>query len=134
MAFKFLKNIGGAASSKSAATKDLEHQNQLVRPRRSVSKNIDDCYKPFFVGDEAPTGFRKAVETSGVRYICQQVPGRTNYFYSTMFDENYGIPIYSAYRLKQGEPDKFGTAERKGSEKWREEAGNLFGRTRYTRN
>lgn len=122
--FIFLYNIGYAASSKGAVTKD---ENQLIRPRRSaVSEDVEVCYNSFVVGGIAPLGFRKGGKPWDIRYICQQVPGNPTFFYSTMFDQKYGIPIYSAYVLKQGEPDKFGTAERKGSEKWREEPGNLF--------
>lgn len=44
-----------------------------------------------------------------------------------MFDLNYGIPIYSAYVVRQEQVGQIGTAERTGIDPWRQEAGKVFG-------
>ena len=55
--------------------------------------------------------------------ICQQVPDNTaDFFYSTMFDVDFGIPIYSAYVVRQAQASLFGTAQR-GVDNWRQEDG-----------
>ena len=94
--------------------------------RRSfVSTNVTDCYKHFFAGTQPPSGFRK--DHKNIRYICQQVPNDTeDYFYSTMFDVDYGIPIYSAYVVRQAQVSQFGTAQRVGVDNWRQEDGKLL--------
>ena len=44
-----------------------------------------------------------------MRYICQQVPGQRGhqgpFYYATMYDEDAGIPVYSAYVLHSGNTD-----------------------------
>ena len=59
------------------------------------------CYTQFFVSGKPPKGLRKP-EDPDIRYICQppepvQVPEHT--YYATMFDESYGIAVFSAYIL-----------------------------------
>ena len=114
----------GDELNKNDAT-DVQSENQLVRPRRSVvSKTIQSCYKQFVAGKQPPSGFRK--KDTDIRYICQQVPGDiVHYFYSTMFDLNYGIPIYSAYVVFQAQASQFGTVKRTAKDKWRQEKGKL---------
>ena len=116
--------IGGEELNKKDAT-DVQDENQLVRPRRSVvSKTIRDCYKPFVAGNQPPSGFRQ--DHTNIRYICQQAPDDpVTYFYSTMFDLNYGIPVYSAYVVFQAQASQFGKVNRTGREKWRQEPGKL---------
>ncbi|KAK2548834.1 hypothetical protein P5673_030877 [Acropora cervicornis] len=110
----------GEEVSKNDATVDQD-ENQLVRPRRSVvSKTIRDCYKKFVAGNQPPSGFRQ--DHTNIRYICQQVPGDpVTYYYSTMFDLNYGIPVYSAYVVLQKQASQFGKVHRTGREEWRQE-------------
>ncbi|XP_068714000.1 nuclease-like isoform X2 [Montipora foliosa] len=86
-----------------------------------VSTTIQKSCKSFFAGQKPPSGFRKS--TTNIRFICQQAPGNTvNFFYSTKFDQNYGIPIYSAYVVSQAEASQFGKAKRP-SATWRREKG-----------
>lgn len=103
--------------------KDVQNENQLVRPRRSVvSTTIQSCYTGFVAGNRPPSGFRGS--HTNIRYICQQVPPNTvDYFYSTMFDLNYGIPVYSAYVVSQAQASQFGTAKRTSVDTWRQEGG-----------
>lgn len=105
---------------------DVQYGNQLVRPRRSVvSTTVTDCYKGFFASKTPPSGFRK--DHTNIRYICQQVPGNTaDYFYSTMFDVNYGIPIYSAYVIRPAQANPLRTAKRVDVDNWRQEDGKLL--------
>ncbi|XP_074609026.1 uncharacterized protein LOC141863398 [Acropora palmata] len=105
----------------------VQDENQMVRPRRSLvsPKTIPGCYKQFVAGNQPPSGFR--LDHTNIMYICQQVPDdpTKTFFYSTMFDVGYGIPIYSAYVVSKADASKIGTITRKdlGAEKWRQEAG-----------
>ena len=98
---------------------DNHNEHQLIRLRRSeVSETIKTCYKTFFASSQPPSGFR--TNHTNIRYICQQVPENPAYFYSTMFDLKYGIPIYSAYVVNKTEASQFGKAKRT-DDKWRQE-------------
>ena len=56
------------------------------------------CYTAYFVGRRPPEGLRNDHET--MRYICQPPkPNQVTTYYATMFDEHYGIAVFSAYRL-----------------------------------
>ncbi|XP_029185574.2 uncharacterized protein LOC114953487 isoform X2 [Acropora millepora] len=115
------KELNGEEVSKNDVT-DAQDENQLVRPRRSVvSKTIRDCYKQFVAGNQPPSGFRQ--NHTNIRYICQQVPRDPVIYYSTMFDLNYGIPVYSAYVVFQEQASQFGKVNRTGREQWRQEPG-----------
>ena len=57
------------------------------------------CYTQFFVGGVPPTGLRTGQNLQNVSYICQMVNQRT--YYGTMFDENRGIAVFSAYAWTQ---------------------------------
>ncbi|KAL9982650.1 hypothetical protein ACROYT_G004719 [Oculina patagonica] len=115
----FLYKLGNAGLSDEVA-KNPEHKSQLVRPRRSVvSKTVTPGCENFFLDKAPPIGFR--LDHTNIRYICQQLPGDVENFYSTMFDLDYGIPIYSAYLVTKEHADEFGTATRAGITMWREE-------------
>ena len=103
------------------ASNETEHESQLTWQRRSVIRQHDNknCYKRFFIGGLPPTGFHSDPD---VRYICQ-VYGTTRCF-STMFDLDYGIPIYAGYLVQQGQALSFGTAARAGL-KFRREPGEI---------
>ncbi|XP_078356010.1 endonuclease domain-containing 1 protein-like [Oculina patagonica] len=117
----FLYKLGNAGLSDEVA-KNPEHKSQLVRPRRSVvSKTVTPGCENFFLDKAPPIGFR--LDHTNIRYICQQLPGDVENFYSTMFDLDYGIPIYSAYLVTKEHADEFGTATRAGITMWREETG-----------
>lgn len=93
--------------------------------RRSVVsvKADDKCYRNFFVGNMPPTGFKSSTgRAKNVRYICQQPSKYGTPFFSTMFDLNYGIPVYAAYLVRQQQASKFASASRKGH-KFRQEPG-----------
>ena len=114
--------IVGDELNKNDAT-DVQSENQLVRPRRLVVPTfIQGCYRRFVAGNKPPLGFRQF--DTNILYICQQVPGDPmNFFYSTMFDINYGIPVYSAYVVSKEQASQFGTVELTGA--WRQEKGKL---------
>lgn len=106
--------LTGFAGLSTVFTNDTKHESQLTRSRRSVVKANDNgqCYRQFFVGGKPPEGF-SAGEGKNIRYICQMY-GNTPCF-STMFDLDYGIPIYSAYVVRgdQLQTSKFGTFKNK---------------------
>ncbi|KAJ7391995.1 Endonuclease domain containing 1 [Desmophyllum pertusum] len=113
-------DIKGDAGLSKVVTEEIQQENQLARPRRSVvSATIPSCYESFFASSQPPSGFR--LNHANIRYICQQVPGNTVNFYSTMFDIDYRIPIYSAYVVKQAQAALIGTVDR--IDKWRKETG-----------
>ena len=119
--FVCLYKLGNADVTKDDP-QGAKHEGQRVRPRRSVvSASIQSCYTPFFASATPPTGFR--TDHTNIRYICQQIPHNAAFFYSTMFDLNYGIPIYSAYVVSKTQATQFGTAMRPNE--WRQEAGKL---------
>lgn len=96
-------------------TNDADHESQLTRHRRSVIGLHDNtkCYKRFFIGGLPPIGFQSSTGlANNVRYICQKYG--TTWCFSTMFDLNYGIPIYAAYLVQQGQAFNFGSASRSG--------------------
>ncbi|XP_078372102.1 endonuclease domain-containing 1 protein-like [Oculina patagonica] len=117
---------GGDTGLSDDATKKPEHESQLVRLRRSaVFSTIQPCYTPFFVDGKPPSGFR--LDHTNIRYICQRVPGNSLLnFYSTMFDLNYGIPIYSAYVVRKEQVGHIGAVQRTGVDLWRQETGITF--------
>ena len=115
----FFCQIGGADLSV-VFTNDTKHEtadeSQQVRDRRSVVKaNANDqCYKQFFVGNLPPIGFKSSTNlANNIKYICQKSGFFNTPCFSTMFDLNYGIPIYSAYVVKKGQVG-FGAAPRVG--------------------
>jgi len=57
------------------------------------------CYTQFFVGvvGAPPIGLRAG--QVNLRYICQTYHHQT--YYATMFDEQRGIAVFSAYTLTQ---------------------------------
>ena len=61
------------------------------------------CYLQFFVGGVPPTGLRTGQNLQNISYICQTVNQQT--YYSTMFDENRGIAVFSGYTVTQANRD-----------------------------
>lgn len=97
-------NSGGTLSTENN-TKDELNQG-LTGNRRAVQYGFGNpnrqCYTQFFVGGQPPTGLRHDVVLQHIRYICQpptqnQQPQQTHY--ATMFDERFGIALFSAYTL-----------------------------------
>ncbi|XP_028396932.1 uncharacterized protein LOC114520799 [Dendronephthya gigantea] len=116
----------------------LNHQDIHASARSAVTNVFTDpnqpCYKQFFVGNTPPIGLRPLptplpANYSIMRYICQQIPTATASptpvtYYATMFDENYGIAVYSAYYVNKRNMDnlianKFGREE----QTWRTQPG-----------
>ena len=72
--------------------------------RKSVQKDCQNTYsKEFFPKETPPVGLRQ--NPKGIVLICQQ-KSRNEFkegeetYYTTLFDQGLGIPVYSAYRLK----------------------------------
>lgn len=76
----------------------------------------DDCYKKFFVGGQAPTGFRPP-DSGDIKYICQQIEESSDEtLYVTMFDESIGIAVYAGYGLSKASAQQMGIFPR--IQKW----------------
>lgn len=87
-----------------------------------------DCFKEFFVGRmEYHLGLPRMVReppeglptNDNTRYICQNIDGDT--YYATMFDQRWGIPVYSAYTLSRENID---FQARRNTYKWKQNEGN----------
>ena len=65
-----------------------------------------DCYMKNFAGNVPPVGLRDPKNLK-ISYICQkdyqEYDDGTHY--GTMFDEQFGIPVYSAYTLTEDKVD-----------------------------
>ena len=98
--------------------------------RKSVPKKArkNDCQnthvKEFFPGGTLPKGLRE--DQKGIVLICQQ-ESRNKFrqdketYYTTLFDQGYGIPVYSAYRLTSENMNY----ERRRRQPWQENKGIL---------
>ena len=98
--------------------KKKEVDNHFTRFRRSLHDPYEACFRSFFVDGQPPIGLRKNLHN--IRYICQQVPRSREVFYGTMFDEDIGLAVYSAYTLTQ-QTVNFGQVQ--GARGWRQEPG-----------
>ena len=91
--------------------------------RKSVKKDCQNTYsKEFFPKGTPPVGLRQ--NPKGIVLICQQ-KSRNEFkegeetYYSTLFDQGLGIPVYSAYTLKSTDT-KY---ERRPRPTWQENKG-----------
>lgn len=85
------------------------------------------CYTQFFVQGQPPEGLR-GPRNGFTRYICQPpTPDQEHMYYATMFDEHFGIAVFSAYTLwrdpGEGKGDLFQGGNRRA---WTATPGNLF--------
>jgi len=88
--------------SKNSTYKDYDQDNTEVRavgPQMVFNNPNQPCYTQFFVGvvGVPPIGLRAG--QVNLRYICQTYHHQT--YYATMFDEQRGIAVFSAYTLTQ---------------------------------
>ena len=89
---------------------DAKRESQLTGLRKSVVSPNDNqlCYRQFFVGNTPPTGFPTG---ANIKYICQGACAFSSCF-STMYDLNLKIPIYSAYLLTPAQAINIGSNTR----------------------
>ena len=92
----------------------LKRAHDVLGFRKMLSEktNKNDCQKThvekFFPKGTLPVGLRENQE--GIILVCQQKSrykfkkGKETY-YTTLFDQIRGIPVYSAYRLKSESTD-----------------------------
>lgn len=87
------------------------------------------CYTHFFVEQQPPIGLRTgSANLQNIRYICQPPsicgqPDAVN-FYSTMFDEELGIAVFSAYVLTKSMVDFDNYPNRVDPQPWYPTPGN----------
>lgn len=101
-----LDNKGGALSTKNCTEESC--RKDVTGNSRCVVYVLNDphqsCYTRFFVRGQPPFGLRTGDALQGIRYICQPPsicgqPDANDNFYATMFDEEWGIAVFSAYSL-----------------------------------
>ena len=62
--------------------------------------DANECYRKNFAGNLPPVGLRDPMNFF-IRYICQKDYQDDGTHYGTMFDKQFGIPVYSAYTLTE---------------------------------
>lgn len=62
--------------------------------------DANECYRKNFAGNLPPVGLRDPMNFF-IRYICQKDYQDDGTHYGTMFDRQFGIPVYSAYTLTE---------------------------------
>ncbi|XP_078355597.1 uncharacterized protein LOC144667188 [Oculina patagonica] len=90
---------GRTLSSKNNTRDDCNQDGTEIR--RMIQYPYErPCYAQFFVGGRQPEGLRTG--NDNLKYICQPPNQQVQQtFYATMFDERYGIAVFSAYKLTQ---------------------------------
>ena len=101
-----ISQLGKKNQRRNRKTRTYKRRNQngakgrAVQSPRVVFNNPNQpCYTRFFVGGVPPTGLRTGQNLQNIRYICQTLNQQT--YYSTMFDENRGIAVFSGYTVTQ---------------------------------
>ncbi|KAK2570020.1 hypothetical protein P5673_004756 [Acropora cervicornis] len=82
-----------------SATTASEDSNEVRRmlPATCSPDTPSPSFNKFFLDQQMPTGLFD-VKSKTLRYICQTIPETPGvYYYSTLFDENTGIAVLSAY-------------------------------------
>ena len=69
----------------------------------AVSSRPRTCFKQFFLGQYIPQYLEinfNNTPSSYLKYICQTRDNIfTVHYYASLFDEQYGVPVYSGYRI-----------------------------------
>ena len=129
--FTSIYQLGRTFDTKNNTKEDCNQDG--TRIRRCAVYVLDnpyqECYTEFFVDGEALVGLRTGHNNlRRIRYICQP-PTRSDklfaeYFYATMFDESYGIAVFSAYKLSQANANFPG--QQQVNPDWHPTPGNVF--------
>jgi len=108
--------------------KEISTRKQHHEARRSVS-NPDqgpppECYLKYFLHQSPPQGLL-VDHPSSERYICQSIPSSPNAnFFATLFDDEAGIAIFSAYTVNYAQVQGMGLFPRQTvSNSWRTNKG-----------
>ena len=124
-----LDNKGRALSTKNCSEENC--RKDVTGNSRCVVYVLNDphrlCYSQFFVRNQPPNGLRTGnANLQNIRYICQplSICGQPNdNFYATMFDEEQGIAVFSAYALTQAMVD-FNNYPQRRRHEWYPTPGN----------
>lgn len=87
--------------------------------RKTVYGGKSECFTKHFAGNAPPEGLRSRMNFF-IKYICQKDYNEDGTHYGTMFDKQFGIPVYSAYTLTK---DKVDFKARTRPKKWRQTEG-----------
>ena len=104
--------------------------SSIDNERRSVSTPDQgpppECYLKYFLHQSPPQGLL-IDHPSSVRYICQSVPSSPDAdFFATLFDDEAGIAILSAYTVNYAQAQDIGLYPRKTvPNTWRANDGEL---------
>ena len=101
--------IGRAPGTKNDTKEDCNQDGSGTRrvliPYFFFNNPDRDCYTQFFIHGQPPIGLRTGDKNLHfIKYICQPpTPYQQNQdtYFATMFDEFYGIAVFSAYTLTQ---------------------------------
>lgn len=102
---------------------DAERRSTSGNP--AVSSLATSCFTQYFLGGNIPQDLEinfNDTQPSNLKYICQT---RDNnfavYYYATLFDEKYGVPVYSGYKISQSDGvniDRIPYTQRPSSNSW----------------
>lgn len=104
--------------------------SRLDKERRSVTSPDQgpppECYLKYFLHQSPPQGLL-IEHPSAERFICQSVPdSRDSDFFATLFDDEAGIAIFSAYTVNYAQAQNMGHFPRESvSNSWRTYKGEL---------
>ena len=100
-----------------------------------MSSRPRSCFRQYFLGGYIPEELEinfNDTPSVDIRYICQTRDNIfTEYYYATLYDEKYGVPVYSGYRISRSQGvniDTISYRQRPRSSAWQTTPGewNLF--------
>lgn len=95
-----------------------------------MSSRPRSCFRQYFLGQHIPRYLEinfNNTPSSYLKYICQTRDNIfTVYYYATLFDEAYGVPVYSGYRISRSQGIRIDTIsyrQRPSSRAWQKTPG-----------
>ena len=98
-----------------------------------MSSLATNCFTQYFLGGNIPQDLEinfNDTPPANLKYICQT---RDNnfavYYYATLFDEKYGVPVYSGYKISQSDGaniDSIPYTQRPSSNSWQTTPGEYI--------
>ena len=95
-----------------------------------MSSRPRSCFRQFFLGQYIPQYLEinfNNTPSSYLKYICQTRDNIfTVHYYASLFDEQYGVPVYSGYRISRSQGIRIDTIsyrQRPSSSAWQKTPG-----------
>ncbi|XP_067031217.1 uncharacterized protein [Acropora muricata] len=105
-----------------------EGRSTVANP--AVSSRPRSCFRQFFLGQYIPQYLEinfNNTPSSYLKYICQTRDNIfTVHYYASLFDEQYGVPVYSGYRISRSQGIRIDTIsyrQRPSSSAWQKTPG-----------